>query len=138
MDTRVQNADEVVMTPPTPDGGMSPLSMADSFLLSRAVLGADMTELAGPEAVDCISAVVGELLSKDIMEVYSPERVAALCGKFGLRPGCSLDVTNGFDFDTAADRQRAWDVVKRDEPLLVIGSPPCTYFSMLMELNKHL
>ena len=26
----------------------------------------------------------------------------------------------------------------RDKPKLVIGSPPCTYFSRLQELNKHM
>ena len=72
------------------------------------------------------------------MEVYSPERVAKLCGDYGLQPGASLDLTNGFDFDTFADRKRAWDTVEKDEPLLIIGSPPCTYFSALQELNKHL
>ena len=72
------------------------------------------------------------------MEMYSPERFAKLCKQYGLSPGCSLDLANGFDFDTAADRKRAWDTVHRDEPLLLIGSPPCTYFSVLNELNKHL
>ena len=47
-------------------------------------------------------------------------------------------MTNGCDFDKASDRKRAWDIVLRDEPLLLIGSPPCTYFSVLNELNKYL
>ena len=54
----------------------------------------------------------------------SPERVAKLYADHGLKPGCSLDLTNGYDFDTIADRRKAWDIVKRDLPLLFIWSPP--------------
>ena len=53
-------------------------------------------------------------------------------------PGSSLDLTNGFDFEKISDRRRAWQIIEKDNPLLVIGSPPCTYFSVLNELNKHL
>ena len=48
-----------------------------------------------------------------------------------------MDLKNGYDFDLAADRQRAWESILKDKPMLVIGSPPCTYFSRLQELNKH-
>ena len=61
-----------------------------------------------------------------------------LCKKHELTPGCSLDFTNGYDFDKAADRERAWEIIKRDKPHTVVGSPPCTYFSALQELNKCL
>ena len=72
----------------------------------------------------------------DITEVYSPERVAKACAKFGLTPGTSMDFTNGWDFDTEADRTRAEHLVDTEKPMLLIGSPPCTYMSMLQELNK--
>ena len=60
-----------------------------------------------------------------------------MCGEFGLKPGQSLDLMNGYDFDTYKDRKRAWDILETEEPLLVVGSPPCTYFSILYELCKH-
>ena len=41
-------------------------------------------------------------------------------------------------FDIAVDRARVWALIERIQPLLVTGSPPCTYFSMLNELHKHL
>ena len=72
------------------------------------------------------------------MEVYSLERVAKLCKKYGLTPGCSLDLTNGYDFDKDADLERGWEIIKRDTPNTVIGSPPCTYLSAVQELNKCL
>ena len=46
-----------------------------------------------------------------------------------------MDSTTGFDFTKEADRQLAWKRVKEETPFVLIGSPPCTYFSMLQELN---
>ena len=56
----------------------------------------------------------------------------------GLTPGESMDIKSGYDFDNAADRRRCWESIERDEPLLIIGSPPCTMFSRLQELNKFM
>ena len=108
----------------------------DKVLMAKAIMGHDMTECVG--AVELARSVgrYKDLLKVDVMEVYSPERVTKLCEKHGLRPGCSLDLTNEYDFDKATDRQKACNILKRDEPLLLIGSPPCTYFSVLNELNK--
>ena len=72
------------------------------------------------------------------MEVYSPERVAKLCKKHVSTSGFSLDLTNGYGFDKAEDRERAWEIIRRDKPHTVIGSPPCTYLSSLQELNRCL
>ena len=119
------------------DGSMK-LSALDKYITQRCILGADLTEVIKPEELERISRVIGEACSVDVMEVYSPERVASYCKEFGLAPGSSLDLSNGFDFDTHQDRQRACEIVHRDIPLLIIGSPPCTYFSMLNELNKHM
>ena len=61
------------------------------------------------------------LLGYDVTEVFSPERVNRLAAKFGLTPGASLDLTNGWDFSLAADRNRAWKLVKTSTPLVIIG-----------------
>ena len=82
--------------------------------------------------------VAQQIMSVDVSELYSPERVAAVCKSYGLRPGQSMDIKNGFDFDLSADRKKDWNHVVNDKPSLVIGSPPCTYFSRLHELNKHM
>jgi hypothetical protein len=79
-----------------------------------------------------------QIASMDVCEMFSPERVAAVCSRFGLTPGESMDIKGGYDFDTAVDRKRCWDAIIRDEPTLVIGSPPCTMFSRLQELNKYM
>ena len=74
----------------------------------------------------------------DISEMFSPERATAVCTQYGLVPGQAMDVKNGFDFDLAVDRKKAWDSIVRDKSKLVIGSPPCTFFSRLQGLNTHM
>ena len=79
-----------------------------------------------------------QLASTDVCEMFSPERVTAVCKQYGLTPGAAMDIMNGYDFDIAADRKLCWDSIIKDEPMLVIGSPPCTMFSQLQELNKYM
>jgi hypothetical protein len=49
-----------------------------------------------------------------------------------------MDLLKGWNFELKADRERERAIPKIDEeePMLIIGSPPCPYFSMLQELNK--
>ena len=82
--------------------------------------------------------VAGQLMRVDMSEMFSPERVTSVCKQYGLIPGQAMDIKNGFDFDLTADRKKAWDSILQDKPKLVIGSPPCTFFSRLQELNKHM
>ena len=110
---------------------------AKCYVISRVVLVADLTEDVNSNQVKRAAEVAGEIWSEDIMEMYSPERVAALCTKHGLAAGCSLDLTNGFGFNTAEDRRRAWQILKnRDAPLWVIGSLPRNYWKMLQSLKQ--
>ena len=46
------------------------------------------------------------ILGVAITEVYSPERVAKVAAKFGLRAGSSFDLTNGWDFNIAEHRRK--------------------------------
>ena len=48
----------------------------------------------------------------DITEIYSPVRVAAVAAKFGLTPGTSFDLTNGWDFSKDSHRTEAWKLIK--------------------------
>ena len=74
----------------------------------------------------------------DVTEIYSPARVNRLAAKMGLIPGHSLDLTNGWDFSREEHRRKAWNLIKSTKPYMLIGSPPCTMFSMLQELNLHI
>ena len=75
------------------------------------------------------------IMGVDITEVYSPERVNKTAAKYGLKPGSSLDLTNGWDFNKREHRRQAWKKIMQEEPELLIGSPPCTMFSILQQLN---
>ena len=46
-------------------------------------------------------------------------------------PGQAMDLNNGFDFDLAAYRNKAWKSIITDKPKGVIGFPPCTLFLKL-------
>ena len=77
-----------------------------------------------------------ELNIVDITEVFSPPRVVMQGMKIWLTAGSSMDLLTGWNFELKSDRDRAIRQIDEEKPMLVIGSPPCTYFSMLQELNK--
>ena len=71
----------------------------------------------------------------DVTEVYSPERVVRACAKQNLAGGTSFDLATGWDFTLKSDSDKAFLRIKEEQPNLVIGSPPCTHFSILQNLN---
>ena len=54
-----------------------------------------MKEVVGSNQVKIVVEIAGQMLSKDLMEMYSPERVAALRTKYGSTPGWSLEIIIG-------------------------------------------
>ena len=70
------------------------------------------------------------ILGVDITEVYSPERVANVAQRFGLRAGSSFDLTNAWDLNIEEHRRKAWTKSKDKSLYLLVGSPPCIYFSI--------
>ena len=76
-----------------------------------------------------------------ITEIYSPSRVNGVAGKLRLIPGTSLDLTttdeNGdpWDFNVKSMRDKAEKIVRSKGALLLIGSPMCTAFSQLQNIN---
>ena len=71
----------------------------------------------------------------DVTELYSPQRIHQVCSEFGLKRGTSMDLRTGWDFNLEVHRRAAWEQLRRDAPLFVIGSPPCTLFSQLQAMN---
>ena len=71
-----------------------------------------------------------------VSEIYSPPRVTKLLSKMKghpLAPGFALDITcndpddnTPWDFDLAAKREKALNMVRETKPLFLIGSPMCT------------
>ena len=77
----------------------------------------------------------------EVAEVYSPSRVTDMARQMGLRAGWALDITTQdvdgreWDFNQLAMRNRAVRKVLEDKPLLLVGSPMCTAFSQLNNIN---
>ena len=83
----------------------------------------------------------------DVAEIYSQPRVAAEAavmkfGKRSIKPGWSLDITmpdpeDGMPWDLSKEckRRRLRELINTTEPYFLIGSPPCTPFSNLQNLN---
>ena len=71
----------------------------------------------------------------DVSEVYSEPRVTARCDKHGLRPGTAMDLATGFNFSEKKDQQRAWKILQKETPHLVMLSPPCTARSKIRAIS---
>ena len=82
--------------------------------------------------------------SNDVSEVFSPPRVVVQAPRYGLSPGISLDLTvsdeygRPWDLSDHPTRERVIKLVEAEKPMLIIGSPPCTMFSQLQSLVKHM
>ena len=77
----------------------------------------------------------------DVTEVYSPPRMAAMAAKLGFNVGFSLELTTtndaGEPWDLSDKRTQDAAIKLQDDqkPWLLVASPPCTWFSTLMNLN---
>ena len=72
----------------------------------------------------------------DIVEMFSPPRTTKVGKGLGLEAGEAMDLITGWDFSREDDRRRAWRYIKAERPKLIIGSPPCTMFSVLQHMHK--
>ena len=81
------------------------------------------------------------IMNIQVAEVYSPPRVTRMAASMGLRAGWALDLITHdedgrpWDFDKLEMRNRAARKVLSDKPTLLIGSPLCTAFSQMNNLN---
>ena len=78
-----------------------------------------------------------------VCELYSPPRVTAEMQNLpvlGLAAGMTFDLRmdengNSWNFLQESDRRRARQKIEIEKPYIVIGSPPCTYYSTLTKRN---
>ena len=54
-----------------------------------------------------------------------------------MKPGSALDLTTGWDFDREHDRREAMRRIEEEDPMFIIGSPPCTMFSTLQQFQRR-
>ena len=80
-----------------------------------------------------------------VAEVYSPPRVTAAASrlpKSGLQPGLDMDITvndetgQPYDFSIKAQRTKAEALIDERQPMLPIGSPMCTAFSVIQAIDN--
>ena len=88
-------------------------------------------------------------MGPDVCELYSQPRIAqeaAMSKHSGVKlsPGWSLDLTRNdpltdrpWDLSNHASRERVRQLVNTTKPMMIIGSPPCTAFSLLQGLSRH-
>ena len=112
--------------------------------IQKAILTIEdnMKQVPEGNGVRLTRTMLKSLLAKiEVAEIYSPPRVIAMAQKMGLRSGWALDITTtdvdgrAWDFNQLEMRNRAIRKVLKDEPLLLIGSPMCTAFSQLNNIN---
>ena len=99
-------------------------------------------EISAQEVAD-ISSLSCEMAAVDIAEVYSPKRFTALAEQFKLRPGFAIDLSEKkadgefWNLNKPADVEELHNLLEKDEPLLLTGSPPCNLFSRLQYISWY-
>ncbi len=88
----------------------------------------------------------GKMVRAMVSEMYSAPRViAALKGLPGLHliPGFALDLTTTddegqpWDFEKDEMRKKAMDLIDKEKPMFIIGSPSCTPYSSFQNINNQ-
>ena len=74
--------------------------------------------------------------SESVVEVFSPPRMSKEARNYGVESGGAFDLTEGYDFRRAADRQFVVDIIRVKKPALVILSPSCTESSVSCSLSN--
>ena len=85
-----------------------------------------------------------EQMKKTVTELFSPPRVNQEIKNemIDLTAGTSFDLTmdavtgESWDFLRSDHRRKCWKCLREEDPWIVIGSPPCTPFSLLQGLTK--
>ena len=72
---------------------------------------------------------------KTVAEVCNPGRFSGSTDAFGLRAGQSFDLELGWDLLQPSQQRAVKEYIRTERPGLTVISPPCTWFSMLQNLN---
>ena len=137
------------------DDGMSDAQinedpMLDALLASMPAPVAE--EARGVRNLFIVSGCSPRAAQCKVAELYSPPRVTKVLGEAqgpggwprpafpSLSAGSTFDLQadecgQKYDFLQARGRQRCRDRLRAERPWLVVGGPPCTWWSSLMALN---
>ena len=76
--------------------------------------------------------------SPHLIEIFSPPRITKeAASQEGFRCGGAFDLTTGYDFTKETDRRFVIDIVREQQPALVMLSPPCKFYSALRNLSNY-
>ena len=70
-----------------------------------------------------------------LMELFSEPRVAQWCSEHCLKAGISVDLKTGWDLHRRDHQELVLEYVRKNKPMMIVGSPPCTMFSALQNLT---
>ena len=73
----------------------------------------------------------------DVAELFSPVRMTGMAKEFGLNGGWSIDdrctdpiTGRTYDLRSKKDQNKVRKMIRKDRPLVLTVSPPCTFFSI--------
>ena len=90
---------------------------------------------------ESIQGILNGEIRAHVAEAYSPPRVIARAARFGLAPGFAMDLLTSdeagkpWTFDDPEQSRKYKAKLWKDKPYLLIGSPMCTVFSIIQNLN---
>ena len=80
-------------------------------------------------------------LPDDMLEIFSPPRILTIARREGLRGKWSIDrkveISPGEKWDLLkpSHQKECLRIISQAKPDLIIGSPPCSWFSRIMQIN---
>ena len=113
----------------------------DLFHFANKVEGMDWKDvwqaLTGEVAtIQSISVKRDTNVSSDFVELFNPGKFTACAQE--LTPGVIIDMSVDPEKDLRVDtyRDQARHDISREDPLIVIGAPPCTVFSSMQNIKE--
>lgn len=104
----------------------------------KATLPSKKDEQIDTAALDLALSVLKQprkdITPHDVMELYSRPRLVPMAESMGLTGSLSLDIVHGWDALKPEHQTIASQLLSKVTPKFLMTSPPCTYFSALMEL----
>ena len=74
----------------------------------------------------------------DFLKLFSGSaHASAACADAGLVVGPPVDLKTGFDLNTKAGQQKAWDIIVRQRPSVVFMAPVFTPWSQIQNINDR-
>ena len=74
-------------------------------------------------------------LPDDVCEIFSPPRILRHTARLGLRGDLSADLKTGWDFSIASVQAQLLGELRRRRPRVAFLEPPCTWFSIMLNMN---